>query len=85
MGRFTHGLITLKQRKHEHTVVRLVCDFDCLNFTLYISSSPHGIDCLHFALYSLILKSTYMSLTANRPDVRRLIIRIRPAVLEAYG
>ncbi len=41
------GLIWLHQdeRKHEHKVVRLVWDFDCLHIAQYISKSPHGIGC----------------------------------------
>ncbi len=45
VGRMTHDLITSRQKsKHEHKVVRLVWDFDCLHFAQHFNRS-HGIDC----------------------------------------
>ncbi len=46
VGRFSHDLITLRQ-KERWTNIKLwnLCEFDCLHFAQYISISPHGIDC----------------------------------------
>ncbi len=40
VGRFSHGLITVRQRKCKHKVVRLVRGW---LFTQYMPMSPHGI------------------------------------------
>ncbi len=45
VGIFRHDLITLRQKKREHKVVRLVLEFDCLHYAQYISIRPNGIDC----------------------------------------
>ncbi len=43
VGIFSLELISFRQRKRQHNVVRLVWEFDYLHFAQYISMSPHGI------------------------------------------
>ncbi len=43
VGRFSHGLITQRQKNVNIKVVRLMWEFDCLHFAQYMLMSPHGI------------------------------------------
>ncbi len=47
MGRFSHDLITPRQKESEHNFVRLVWEFDYLHFAQYISKGPQSIDFKH--------------------------------------
>ncbi len=46
VGRFSHGLVTVRQKKIYVNIKLLdLCsrEFDCLHFAQYILMSPHGI------------------------------------------